>query len=119
MGSPQLEVFRRQRRRGGDDRDLKHDVVEPVAGKRRFGTAHGLLPVAADNVFWTVVLVSHSSSRGTELRCCGTKPRCVKKPSAVSLASAVSLVAPRAAASFSSASQSCAPMPCPATAGWM
>src|SRR6202043_3527136 len=104
---------------GGDDRDFEDDVIKPVPRERRFRMFHDLLLVAADNCFSTVVVASHSPWRGTVLRRCATKPRCSKKPSAVSLASAEIFAAPRAAASFSSASHSVAATRSPATAGWM
>ena len=91
--------------RGGDHQhhELQGDVIEPVTGKRRFRLFHASL-LFVSSFFSIVVLASHSSPRKTELRCWATNPRAWKKSLALSLASTVSFVAPRAPASFSTAS---------------
>src|SRR5262249_38838156 len=60
-------------------------------------------PLAA-KVFFMVVLLSHSLPTETELRCCGSKPRCEKNSRALSLASTVRCGTPREADNFSTAS---------------
>src|ERR1051325_4106101 len=77
---------------------------------------HAAAPLAA-SFFSIVVLASHSPPSCTVLRCVAMNPRFLKKSCAVSLTSAVSRFAPRAPASFSSASTSIAPAPCPVAAG--
>src|SRR5712691_6012248 len=106
----------RDQDRGGDHRVFEHDVVEPVLRERRIGLGHRA-PAFAASGFSMVVFASHSSPTGTELRCCGTKPRCRKNSCALSLTSAVNRRAPREPASFSSASISMVPTPWPAAAG--
>src|SRR5262249_16126395 len=117
--SPEVIVeHQRDRDQYRDDRD--HEVVALEAGGGFLGFAHcgrSLAAGFAASCFSIVVLASHSLPSGTELRCCGTKPRRLKKPSALSLTSAESLPAPRAVASFSSASISMLPTPCLAAAG--
>src|SRR5215468_4049510 len=115
------QVSEISQRKGGGDRDdhqLERDVVDPVAWKRRVGTLHDApaLP-ALTSAFSIVVLASHSPSSGTVLRRWSENPRLRKKSCALSLTSAVSFTAPRAVASFSSASTSIEPTPCPTTAG--
>src|SRR5262245_15307872 len=109
-----------QRQPGGDreDHQLECDVIDPVARKRRVGSTHdaSALP-ALTSGFSIVVLASHSPASGTVLRRWSEKPRLRKKSCALSLTSAVSFTAPRAPASFSSASTSIEPTPWPTTAG--
>src|SRR6187200_2386984 len=81
-----------------------------------------LLPapgIALPSGFSMVVLASHSSPRCTVFRLCGAYPRALKKDSAVSLAATESFFAPRAPASFSSASTSIVAAPSPIAAGWI
>src|ERR1700747_3453111 len=101
----------------GDHRVFQDQIVEPVSRKWRLGAFHDGLPRPTSGLVM-VVLASHSSPSDTVLRLCGENPRFSKKPRAASLASTVISLAPRAAASFSSASHSIAPAPCPAAAGW-
>src|SRR5262249_47862025 len=119
MASHVSEIAKRQNDGEREDHQLEHDVVEPVTRKRRVGTFHDApaLPAALASGFSIVVLASHSPASGTVLRRWSVKPRLRKKSCALSLTSAVSLAAPRAAASFSSASISIEPTPCPTTAG--
>src|SRR6201993_4099649 len=100
----------------GDHRVFQDQIIEPVSRKWRIGTFHDGLPRSTSGLVM-VVLASHSSPSGTVLRLCAENPRFAKKPRAASLASTVISLAPRAAASFSSASHSIAPAPCPAAAG--
>src|SRR2546423_7670593 len=99
-----------------DDGIFEDDVIKPMSGKRCFRLGHGAASFAT-RVLAMVVLASHSLPRATVLRRWGTKPRRLKKSCALSLTSAVKLLAPRAAASFSSASINIPPTPCPAAAG--
>src|ERR1041385_6780528 len=115
MASPESEILQRNGDGGGDQHDLENDVIEPVTGKRRIGSLHHTFSLPS--FFSIVVLVSHSPPRRTVLRCCASKPWRVKKSCAVSLTSAFRRLAPRAAASFSSAPTSMVPAPCPAIAG--
>src|ERR1700727_1556916 len=115
MTSPQI-IVGRQRHRDHDGDERNHDVVGAHAEKCRVLLGHAGLPVAASG-FTIVVLASHSPARNTVLRLLAIYPRFSKKPLAVSLASTATSLAPRAAASFSSASQSMEPAPCPAAAG--
>src|ERR1700734_1590439 len=101
---------------GGQHRVFQDQIIDPMAVKRRFGFFHDVLSLAPSG-FFSVVLASHSPATVTVLRLCASKPRFSKKPRAVSLASAVSSFAPRAVASFSSASQRRAAAPCPVAAG--
>src|SRR5262249_20750539 len=89
--------------------------VEEIEAFAR-GTGHCGRSFAA-SCFSMVVLASHSPPSGTVLRCCGTNPRFLKKSCALSLTSAVSRRAPRAPASFSSASTIIEPTPWPAALG--
>src|SRR6188474_3144796 len=115
MASPEAEILERERNRACDQHDLEHDVIEPMTRKRRVGPVHHSFSFAV--FFSIVVFASHSPPRRTVLRCCAAKPRFLKKSCAVSLTSAVRRFAPRARLSFSSASTSRVPTPCPATAG--
>src|SRR5262245_66055370 len=119
MGASQVSEIS-QSEGGGDreDHQLERDVVDPVAREWRVGTFHDspALP-ALTSGFSIVVLASHSPASGTVLRRWSENPRLRKKPCALSLTSAVSFAAPRAAASFSSASTSIEPTPWPTTAG--
>src|SRR5579872_3371894 len=97
---------------------FENQIIEPVTLERQVVALHCSLPFAATASGLTmVVLASHSPPSATVLRVFATKPRRSKKLRAVSLASTLNSRAPRAAASFSSASQSMTPAPCPAAAG--
>src|ERR1700704_2889153 len=116
MASPEV-IVQHQRDRHDNGHDREDDVMPLETWGRHFGLVfHGVRSLAA-SFFSVVVLASHSSPSGMVLRCCGTNPRRLKKSSALSLTSAVNRAAPREAASFSSASISMEPTPCPAAAG--
>src|SRR5262245_33392162 len=85
---------------GGDVVAL-HRGISILYSRRSPGS--GAAPLAA-SFFFMVVLLSHSLPTDTLLRCSAVKPRRWKNSLALSLASTVSCAAPRAAASFSSAS---------------
>src|SRR6516225_1106330 len=99
-----------------DHRVFQDQIIEPVSRKWRLRAFHDGLPRPVRGLVM-VVLASHSSPSDTVLRLCAENPRFSKKPRAASLASTVISLAPRAAASFSSASHSIAPAPCPAAVG--
>src|SRR5262249_6252585 len=110
----------------GDDQFVVHGEVDAVhlraVAQRRIEEIEALAAhvgfLEGSSVLVMVVLASHSSPHGIELRCWATKPRCEKNGCAVSLTSADSFLAPRAPASFSSASISEVATPCPTASGW-
>src|SRR5208282_551915 len=102
---------------GCDQRVFQQQIIEPMALEWHVATFHHALPLAAASGLAIVVLASHSPASDMVLRVFPTKPRFSKKPRALSLASTSSSLLPRAAASFSSASHSMVPAPCPAAAG--
>src|SRR5436309_12537818 len=107
-----IDCVKRDHQRGDQHAIFEQDVVEPVAGERGFRLRHCDCSLAT-SCFSMVVLASHSPPSWTVLRCCGTKPRCLKKSCPLSLTSAIRRRAPRPAASFSRASLSSEPTPFP------
>src|SRR5258707_2859049 len=103
MASPEV-IVQRQRDGHDDGHDRENDVVPLESRGWHFGFVfHGVRSLAA-SFFSIVVLASHSSPSGIVLRCCGTKPRRLKKSSALSLTSAVSRASPPPTPSISRAS---------------
>src|SRR5215469_11409243 len=112
-----IDCVERHEHRRADDRVFEDQVIQPVSRKRRIRTFHDSLPRPTSGLVM-VVLASHSPPTDTVLRLCGANPRFSKKPRAASLVSTLISLAPRAPASFSSASHNMAPAPCPDAAGW-
>src|SRR5690349_16157867 len=111
-----IDRVERHDHRRADHRVFEDQIIKPVSRKRRIWAFHDGLPRATSGLVM-VVLAIHSPPSETVLRLCAAKPRFSKKARAASLASTVISLAPRAAASFSNASHSIAPAPCPEAAG--